>query len=709
MTIEGHKTSTCAVSPCPLPSLSSMLRSISRTSLIAVNLTISPAFFSSGPLANHYQDSAGWTVFTPSMGTGSCGNSSSNYTGTCIVYVSADGNDSTCTSFVPPVTDRPANSCATLAGALARTRTKNSTFKDGRPDWILFKRGDTFFPNNVVTLGDAVKGRSKSEPMLIGAYGPGTARWTIDFKNNTSRTPWLQLDGINGSIAVVDCHMTNSGKDPASPDYSRAALQSTSGHMMNARAKMQYLHIENCLFQYAGGPVVGPVVGSGYLSEVVIRRNLYRNFYTSFNSGNPSPLPASGWRPREGGNAIFAAPFEKLLVEENLLYEPSTMLAQTTGGTVTISLTDPAVITWTDAGLPPAGMPPEGSVVGFTTTGALPTGIANAATNCTKNQCYYLRNVDAKARTANISRFKTGGTLIRATGSQSGIHTAHWVDPQANIYIHNCYFDLGWETSNSPTLNGMVFRNNITSYAAATGCQTRPGGVLFNNLFLRNPIQITCCAWPTDISYNVFLEGSGMRLGIAENPYGWGINIDNFTCGSPARGACIGAWINKGLPTPGTAGSTFHHNIMAHSISAPGNGVGIRLVGAQCNALGFCTPAVTGVMITDNVICGWPTGNNTPIDDRGVGNKISANKTNTGTDCKGLGFSDPDRTVGAYYETIGGPPGATTDEFLDAAWSKWNKVDWDPRFLPSAVNTYIRGGFDMANPPGGSPAPPPVP
>src|ERR1035437_409560 len=40
----------------------------------------------------------GWTVFrgTPT-GTGTCGNSSSNFTGTCVVYVdSKGGNDSTC-------------------------------------------------------------------------------------------------------------------------------------------------------------------------------------------------------------------------------------------------------------------------------------------------------------------------------------------------------------------------------------------------------------------------------------------------------------------------------------------------------------------------------------------------------------------------------------------------------------------------------------
>ena len=34
-----------------------------------------------------YLNANGWTVFTPVTGTGSCGNSSSNYTGTCVVFV----------------------------------------------------------------------------------------------------------------------------------------------------------------------------------------------------------------------------------------------------------------------------------------------------------------------------------------------------------------------------------------------------------------------------------------------------------------------------------------------------------------------------------------------------------------------------------------------------------------------------------------------
>ena len=58
----------------------------------------------------------GWKLFTPTTGIGACGNSSSNYTGTCVVFVSSStGNDSTCTSQPPSViSPSPRQACATI-------------------------------------------------------------------------------------------------------------------------------------------------------------------------------------------------------------------------------------------------------------------------------------------------------------------------------------------------------------------------------------------------------------------------------------------------------------------------------------------------------------------------------------------------------------------------------------------------------------------
>lgn len=76
--------------------------------------------------------------------------------------------------------------------------------------------------------------------------------------------------------------------------------------------------------------------------------------------------------------------------------------------TITVTIAAPAVVTWTANGLQ------NGSIVKFSTTGALPTGITAGTT-------YYV--VGVAANTFNIAA-TYGGAAITTTGVQSGVHTA---------------------------------------------------------------------------------------------------------------------------------------------------------------------------------------------------------------------------------------------------------------------------------------------
>lgn len=80
-------------------------------------------------------------------------------------------------------------------------------------------------------------------------------------------------------------------------------------------------------------------------------------------------------------------------------------------GTATMTIASPTVITRSAHGLA------NGQRVSFTTTGALPTGI-------TAGTRYFVRDVTANTFRLALTR---GGTLINATGSQSGTHTL-WRD-----------------------------------------------------------------------------------------------------------------------------------------------------------------------------------------------------------------------------------------------------------------------------------------
>lgn len=96
--------------------------------------------------------------------------------------------------------------------------------------------------------------------------------------------------------------------------------------------------------------------------------------------------------------------------------------------TVTISIANPGVVSWTGHGLP------NGTPVVFTTTGALPTGIV-AGTR------YFIR--DAATDTLRLCA-KVGGNAIITTGSQTGVHTA-------TAQIHKVYESLeAGNTGNYP-------------------------------------------------------------------------------------------------------------------------------------------------------------------------------------------------------------------------------------------------------------------
>ena len=82
------------------------------------------------------------------------------------------------------------------------------------------------------------------------------------------------------------------------------------------------------------------------------------------------------------------------------------VLLSSTGGTVTLTIATPCVITLST-------VLAEGTAIKLATTGALPTGLTAGTT-------YYLRNVDGV--TANLSATATGA-LINTTGTQSGTHS----------------------------------------------------------------------------------------------------------------------------------------------------------------------------------------------------------------------------------------------------------------------------------------------
>jgi hypothetical protein len=129
-------------------------------------------------------DAEGWTIFTPSADTR-------------IIYVSNSlGND--------------------LNDGLSEATPKKTLsagfnlLRDGRPDWLLLKRGDTWVGEYFSNWDK--NGRSITEPMVVGAYGPLTADRPLILPGNRS----FFTHNAGGSfylnyLSVVSLHARGSG------------------------------------------------------------------------------------------------------------------------------------------------------------------------------------------------------------------------------------------------------------------------------------------------------------------------------------------------------------------------------------------------------------------------------------------------------------------------------------------------------------------
>lgn len=235
--------------------------------------------------------------------------------------------------------------------------------------------------------------------------------------------------------------------------------------------------------------------------------------------------------------------------------------------------------------------------------------------------------------------------------------------------------------------------------------QNRSGGTYYNNLFLKNPIQLNCCQWPSDIGYNVMLEAIDMQAAPTPFEYGWGINITSYRCAAPAGGPCTQDKIDNPV-VPGSSGTRVHHNIIAKSGATILNGNAIKMFPYENYFAGNYIEGAKGVAVDSNIVCDWRTGNDKPFDDQNPGNGntfASSNKPNPAVSnhdatCASLGISAP-ASVADYYVSIGGPGGSTIDDFLNAAMTKWTKISWDDRYMAKAVNAYIRPTYGLTNPP----------
>lgn len=202
-----------------------------------------------------------WTTFAPSANTN-------------IIYVSSNGDDSTgqvyAASQVGSDPFNPTGSIkpyATLAVAMNQAR-------DGMPDWVLFKRGDTFYTDTWIRPRS---GQSHSAMSLIGSYGSGPRPVIIPSVEGIS-----MIDSSPGlsHAAFMDLDFYGERHDPHSSAFTGYSTNMVGGVLMLAGQGNTNTNIlfENNRFRYLGG-AFNLQAFKGTFTNVTLRGNSILHSY----------------------------------------------------------------------------------------------------------------------------------------------------------------------------------------------------------------------------------------------------------------------------------------------------------------------------------------------------------------------------------------------------------------------------------------------
>lgn len=207
------------------------------------------------------KDASGWTLFTPASDSR-------------IVYVSqTGGNDATAKTYSPGAA-AIGNNPFLPVGQIVPFKTIAAAFnavRDTFPDWVLLKRGETWYESGVVKSG-----RSDAYPFLFGSYG------------SNSQRPLLKTgkqDGFNyccGNIrnfAAVGISFYAQTRDPDSPEF----VSDTGGvgfNIYTGSGLTKGILIEDCMFRYYLNNVIQ---GPGTTTDIVIRRSIIADNYSGYS------------------------------------------------------------------------------------------------------------------------------------------------------------------------------------------------------------------------------------------------------------------------------------------------------------------------------------------------------------------------------------------------------------------------------------------
>ncbi len=646
----------------------------------------------------------GWTVFEKAADTE-------------IFYVSSSmGNDSW--SGLAPDWDGTDGPKKTVAGGIA-------LMEDGKPDWLLFKRGDTWVDEIIGNW--RISGRSDMEPVIIASYGESTQRPRFEVGSS-----WLYTQGSGGAseqrshVRILGVHIYMYSKAPDDPRFT-----GDGGSCLQWLRDGGDVLVEDIKCEYAQFNLQSEPTGT-----FTVRRNVFSKSYSL------------------GSHAqnIFTSIGAPLIIEENLLNHGGwnndfrlalwesetdyTLWAAVTNGCFGLDLPPEEHYDIDGVDLSSATSMQDVAVIIQTAINDV-LGAGLVELRFTEGGSFQLR-ADGFPSSNDYAVTVYGGSNP-GTDLDNLFNLTEQGSPESTIFNRNMYLAYGEGKT--------IVRKNIDANGASGGVQQRMGGINEDNLYLRNPHAV--------------IFGSNQNL---PDMYIGGVIRNNVVLGSRDIDTQVqGSGI---LATSTTEVRTYHDvdghslirnleiygNIMAHNEYGTGNFKAISLGGdgiyenvnvydnivydwarpvwpnpqdQRANAMVLnCNPGSSTVNVYDNILQQPGGGFLVSSSNEGAGVNLYGNtywSTSPDSDAmwsqgwfsishsvsmsewlettgernavaEQVQFLDPDRTIESYMESLGEI--ASYQAFIDKALMQ-SKYNWDEAYTAPAVNAYIREGFEI--------------
>lgn len=574
--------------------------------IFLVLLATFPAFgqgLTTAPAAVYPLTVNGWFDYgTGTPGTGSC--ATGTFTGTCIFYLTSANVGGSCTGQPPPVVDTPSTAIMCDSNT-SLTSIFTAKIRTGKPDWILFKKGDVWVDvsigsnaghlggtacgnvwnfNQVIVGTGCSSGLSCATPARIGSW-PSTA----------ARRPQLQLallgggaflwnsGGDNVAINGIDFYVYK--RDPNNPSFDATNAPANGPAASNNLSRTTCVIWED--LKVAWGVVPLSLIAQGAFGTY--NTGLYINRIVS----------SDAWGSGGGGGALISGVCPLLNINQSV---------------------------WNHNGWAPAASF-NGTVNGTTLTVNSFTGTGNTISLKQTVSFTGVTGSPVITGTQSVNYDGTGTYTISVLQSAIGpiaMTAAIAGDDGRNQFSHGIY---DTETGCGSNVTGNVF-----TYNSENGMLQRPGGTAYNNFFSGNNAGVIqwggALPGVNSLDHNIVLDGevAGTSAPTAITVYGaFATSASNFS----------------GIPLQGLISTAITNNIIANTTAATTQAIAL----AQAT-LGL--PATNGDTVSGNIIYNWGATSaitNTPGGITGLGamapgtgyvNGYYAHVAMTGGSCSGV-------------------------------------------------------------------------